>query len=65
MLDVKIALAMLIREFDINDAYEEFDKKNATSGIKTVNSKRAYLISQGAAHPADGFLCRVSFRQTG
>jgi hypothetical protein len=55
---------MLIREFDINDAYEEFDKKNATSGIKTVNGERAYQISQGAAHPADGFPCRVSFRHT-
>jgi cytochrome P450 len=65
MLDVKIALAMLIREFDINDAYEEFDMKNATSGIKTINGERAYQVSQGAAHPADGFPCRVSSRQTG
>jgi cytochrome P450 len=62
MLDMKIALAMLLREFDVNDAYDEFDRLNKTRGIKTVNGERAYQVSQGAAHPADGFPCRVSFR---
>lgn len=62
MLDIKIALVMLIREFNIDDAYDEFDRLTGNNGIKTVNGERAYQISQGAAHPADGFPCRVSFR---
>ena len=61
MLNFKIALALLIREFDIKDAYDEFDKVNNTKGIKTVDGERAYQISQGAAHPADRFPCRASF----
>jgi cytochrome P450 len=64
MLDVKVALVMLIREFDIHDAYDEFDQSNSTKGIKTVDGERAYQISQGAAHPADGFPCRASFSRS-
>ena len=63
-LDVKVVLALTIREFDIQDAYKEWDVLYPSKHIKTVNGERAYQISQGGAHPADGFPCRVSFRET-
>ncbi|KAF2477215.1 cytochrome protein [Lindgomyces ingoldianus] len=63
MLDVKVTLAMTIREFDIQNAYKEWDQFNSSKGIKTVDGERAYQISAGSSHPADGFPCRVSIRQ--
>ena len=62
-LDIKVVLALTVREFDIRDAYKEWDKLHPSKHIKTVNGERAYQISQGGAHPADGFPCRVSFRE--
>jgi len=51
---------MTLREFDILPAYDEWDKSNPTKDLKTVFGERAYQISSGAAHPADGFPCKVS-----
>ena len=62
-LDVRVALVMTVREFDINDAYEEWDRLHPTKDIKTVRGERAYQVSSGGAHPADGFPCRVSLRK--
>lgn len=62
-LDIKVVLALTVREFDIQDAYEEWDKLHPSKAIKTINGERAYQISQGGAHPADGFPCRVTFRE--
>jgi cytochrome P450 len=66
MLDVKVTLLITLREFDIRDAYAEWDRLNPAKakGIKTVDGERAYMISAGSAHPADGFPCRVSTRRT-
>ena len=61
-LDIKVVLALTVREFDIRDAYKEWDRLHPSEHIKTVNGERAYQISQGGAHPADGFPCRVRFR---
>jgi cytochrome P450 len=64
MLDVRIVLAMTLRGLEVRDAYEEWDLKNPgkAHGVKTVNGERAYQVSAGGAHPADGFPCRVSVR---
>ncbi|PVH97051.1 cytochrome P450 [Periconia macrospinosa] len=62
MLDIKITLAMVVREFDVQNQYEEWDRLYPRSGIKTVWGERAYQIPQGAAHPVDGFPCKVTFR---
>ncbi|KAF2108194.1 putative N-alkane-inducible cytochrome P450 [Lophiotrema nucula] len=63
MLDVKITLVMVVREFDVKDAYAEFDKfngwENDKKGLKMIDGERAYQFSKGSAHPADGFPCRV------
>ncbi|KAF1953540.1 cytochrome P450 71B25 [Byssothecium circinans] len=62
MLDVKVTLAMVVREFDVEDRYEEWDRRFPMEGVKTVFGERAYQVPQGAAHPVDGFPCRVSIR---
>ena len=61
-LGVRIVLVMTLRQFDIHDAYEEWDKLYPSRGIKEVNGERAYQISAGGAHPANGLPCRVSLR---
>ena len=61
-LDAKTVLVMTAREFNIVDAYEEWDSLYPSKGIKHVNCERAYQISQAGAHPADGFPCRVRVR---
>jgi cytochrome P450 len=62
-MELKVVLALTVREFDIRDAYEEFDRLNPRGGFMTVEGERAYQIDQGGAHPADRFPCRVSFRK--
>ena len=60
MLEMKIALVMMIREFDISICYEEWDRIHGTKGPKTVNGERAYQALKGTTRPADGMPCRVS-----
>ena len=63
MSELKVILALIAREFDIKDAYEEFDKLNSPKGIVAVNGERAYQIEKGGAHPADYLPCRVFLRR--
>ena len=62
-LDIRVVLVMTLREFNIHPAYEEWDELHPREGIKTVAGERAYMVSSGGAHPADGFPCRVSLRK--
>lgn len=62
MMELKVVLALTMREFDVRDAYVEFDALRPRDGLMTVEGERAYQIEQGGAHPADRFPCRVSFR---
>ena len=62
MLNIKTTLVMTLREFDVKAAYDEWDTLHPSKGIKTANGERAFQVSKGAAHPADGFPCRVSLR---
>ena len=59
MTEIKAVLACTIREFDIQESYDELDagKKVDLSGVA---SQRAYMIDAGAAHPTAKFPCRVS-----
>jgi cytochrome P450 len=63
MNELKVILALTAREFDIKDAYEEFDKLHPRRGLQTVCGERAYQIEKGGAHPADYLPCRVSVRK--
>ncbi|KAI0520761.1 hypothetical protein F5B22DRAFT_644507 [Xylaria bambusicola] len=56
-MELKVALVMTMRTFDIIPAYAEWDGLHPKKGIKTVNGNRAYQAEMGGggAHPADGF----------
>ncbi len=62
MLEIKMVLAMTIREFDIEPAYSEWDRRHPGKGLRTVDGERVYQIDEGAAHPADHYPCRVYLR---
>ena len=62
MTELKVVLAHLVREFDFKDAYDEWDFANPRKGLKICRGERAFQIDEGAAHPADGYPCRVSLR---
>jgi cytochrome P450 len=63
-LELRIVLVMVIREFSIEPAYDEWDKLHPRPGIKTTNGIRAYQAERGGggAHPSDNFPVRVSLR---
>jgi cytochrome P450 len=63
MLDLRISIAMIVRQFDISDAYAEWDQLHPQKRPQMVDGERAYQIGNGGAHPADGFPCRVRLRQ--
>ncbi|KAI0479830.1 cytochrome protein [Xylaria cf. heliscus] len=63
MQDVKITLALTVREFEIHNAFGEWDRLHSTTKVKQVNGERAYQTQSGGAHPADGYPCRISLRK--
>ncbi|KAK8080920.1 afln vera monooxygenase protein [Apiospora hydei] len=65
MLELRIALVMTLREFDIVPAYAEWDAENPGQGVKMVDGERAYqaVKADGGEHPADGLPCRVHARE--
>lgn len=62
MLELRVVLAMVIREFDFRPAYAEWDRLHPKKGVSTYRGERAYQIEEGAAHPVDHYPCRVFFR---
>ena len=64
LLEIRLILVLTLREFHVTSAYEEWDRSKSPKGPKTVNGDRAYQILQGAAHPSDGFPCRVSVKHS-
>ncbi|KAF2278808.1 cytochrome P450 [Westerdykella ornata] len=64
MLELRVALVMTVRLFDIIPAYDEWDKLHPRGGIKVVDGNRAYQAEMGGggAHPVDGFPVKVSLR---
>lgn len=62
MVELSVVLVMVVRDFDFENCYEEFDRMKTGEARKTYRGGRAYLVEEGAAHPADGYPCRVSVR---
>ncbi|KAL9581629.1 MAG: hypothetical protein Q9203_005819 [Teloschistes exilis] len=60
MLELKLILAVTLRKFKVESAYDDYDKLHSQQRIKTVDGDRAYQILFGAAHPYDGFPYKVS-----
>ncbi|KAH7303053.1 cytochrome P450 monooxygenase [Stachybotrys elegans] len=63
-LELKVALVLTIRMFDITPAYPEWDQTHGKGGVKLVDGNRAYQaqLGGGGAHPADEFPVRVAVR---
>lgn len=67
IIETKIILAMTLRTFDFQAAYDELDKlrgdgtgyPNATTGIQSQFGERAYQVQLGTAKPAEGMPCRL------
>ncbi|CAN8095967.1 unnamed protein product [Discula destructiva] len=59
MTEARAVLACLVREFDFRDCYDEIDggKEIDLSG---VGGQRVFMVEAGAAHPTDGYPCRIS-----
>ena len=63
--ELKVVLAMLVREFDIRDAYGEWDQLNAMKvgeNQRAWRGERAYQMEEAAAHPVEHYPCRVCLR---
>jgi cytochrome P450 len=63
LIEFRVILACLVREFDIAPAYDELDERLPRKGLKLLRGERAYQIEKGAAHPVDGYPCRVKCAQ--
>jgi len=63
-LELKVALVMTARMFDVAPAYEEWDERYPRKGVKSVDGNRAYQAEMGGggAHPVDGFPVRITVR---
>jgi cytochrome P450 len=58
MLELKIVMALTVREFEVIPGYEEYDKQRGVKS-KTVFGERAYQILRATAKPAQGMPARV------
>lgn len=61
MTEIKLMLALTIRDFDLKDAYEEYDIVKGNPKGLNVNGQRAYMMLRGGGHPADHYPCKVAF----
>lgn len=54
---LKVILALTILDFDLKEAFDEWDRVNKPEGMKAVNGGRDYETQNGSAYAADGFSC--------
>lgn len=60
LVEIKMIMAMTLREFEFQPAFDEFDRLHPRPGkVKMIRGERAYQIILGSAHPPDGYPCRV------
>ena len=63
MLEMKIILALTVRQYDVQAAYEDFDAEHQTKGIQTTpEGERAYQVLFATAKPSNGMPARVRRR---
>lgn len=58
MIEMKVIMVMTARRFDIQLAYEGFDRAEGTKNIKTVYGERGYQIQR--AQPSGDLPCHVA-----
>ena len=60
MLETKIIMTLMLREFTIEVAYEELDRERGVKGnMRTPEGDRVYQVLIATAKPVDGMPCRV------
>ena len=59
--ELKVILALTVRELQIEDAYEEWDMQKGTAERERagVEGERAYQYIRNGGHPAELYPCRV------
>ncbi|KAI2635706.1 cytochrome P450 [Hypomontagnella submonticulosa] len=60
MKELKAFLAIVCREFDFRECYDEVYAGEKID-LTNVDNEKAYLVEHGAAHPRGEFPCMVSF----
>lgn len=60
LLEMKLALVMTIRKFNIVATFEEWDRVHKKRGPRTINGESAYQTLDGTSRPRNGFPCRVN-----
>lgn len=63
MTTLKVSFVMLVRIFNVQPAYEGWDRMhgNLLKKDRTYDGERAYQAGQSGAHPAEGMPCQVSY----
>lgn len=64
LLEVKVILAMVLRDFDFADAYVEYNMKTGRKGPTEVAGDRAYQVIHGSTKPNNGYPCKVKRSDT-
>ena len=59
MVELRMCLVAILREFDFSPAYEEWDRLHPRKGVRTYRGERAYQIEEAASHPANNYPCRI------
>lgn len=62
MLDTRVTLVLVVREFDIRDGYKECigENRGGVDEVKDLDGEKWHQVGKGSsAHPSDGSPCRV------
>ncbi|KAI1468336.1 cytochrome P450 4V3 [Daldinia caldariorum] len=64
MVELRLVAILIARTFDIEEAWEEWDKKQGPNATPThiVNGRRLYGVGDGPVHPKDGMPVHVRLR---
>ncbi|GKT49643.1 putative sterigmatocystin biosynthesis peroxidase stcC [Colletotrichum spaethianum] len=64
LVEIKLVAALILREFDIEEAWDEWDDYKGLKGPKDmVKGQRLYVAGDGIGHPKDGMPVHVRLRQ--
>ncbi|TEA14431.1 Cytochrome P450 monooxygenase aflN [Colletotrichum sidae] len=64
LVDLKLVAALIIRKFDAEEAWDEWDAIRGIEGKKDlVRGQRLYVSGDGIGHPKDGMPVHVRLRQ--
>ncbi|KAF4919511.1 putative sterigmatocystin biosynthesis P450 monooxygenase stcS [Colletotrichum viniferum] len=63
-VEIKLVAALIIRKFDVEEAWDEWDAARGIKGQKDmVEGQRLYVAGDGIGHPKDGMPVHVRLRQ--